>query len=177
MARVWVLSAAMILTVPSLCAAADDPLAPARAGMVECFKPDAAHKTCAEIDVYTFDAQGGIRNRQEVMLVPKPLVVATADSAVTVHDGAVCGTLDKQDYDNAAITVDGNPAPGDVATNIRNLLSDSAKADLGKESCIALVPQGDGFATRMTIGGVEKPDQASTALWVKPEEGYTLGGS
>lgn len=173
MNRIAIVFAMGLMAVPLSAAADDDPFAQARAGMVECFKPDTAHKTCEEIDTYSFDAQGGVSNRQEVMLAPKPLVVATATSIVKAHDGAICGTLDKQDFDNAAITVDGKPAPDDVAAGVRGVMRDSVAADLGKEFCVALTPRGDGFATRVTIGGVEKSD-SSTVIWVKPGDGYTL---
>jgi hypothetical protein len=64
-----------------------------------------------------------------------------------------------------------------MAAKIRAQLLDSESADAGKDICTTLMPDGDHFAARTAIGGNDRPEQTTPVIWVKPSDGYKLGGS
>jgi len=166
--------AAAILLAPLSAAADEDPLAPARGGALQCYKPDTANKTCRALAGYTFDANGGILNQAEVLLLSSPLVVIKSVSPVAMKDGAVCGPMRREDIEAATILVGGHPLSAGNASSAKARIEAALGDRLGQEFCTTYMPQGAGFTTRVTIGGVEAPDQTATVIWVQPADGYTV---
>ena len=148
-----------------------DPLAPAREGQLQCHSPDTARKTCAALAGYTFAADGTIRNQAEVMLNPTPLIVMRDEAPVVVRDGAVCGPM--TGFEDAAFTIDGQPADPAMAEMIRGQVA-AAFAQLGSEGCTTYSPQGDGFLAEAVIDGQPRPELNQPVIWVSPSDGYSV---
>lgn len=166
-----------MLAAAAIAAAPADPLAPARDGQMQCYRPDTVNRTCGQLVSYAFDGHGGIVEKQEMLLVAKPLLVMRSQSSVALRDGAVCGLMAKSDIDTATITLDGNPAPDDLVAKVRAQLLETDGADLGKEGCTSFPADGDHFAARVAIAGVDRPELTVPVIWVKPDDGYKLGGA
>ncbi|MCS6624504.1 hypothetical protein N0B44_16415 [Roseibacterium beibuensis] len=150
---------------------ADDPLAPARSGQLQCHEPKAAEKTCAALAGYTFGADGVIINHAEIMLNPAPLIVMRDDEPVVVRDGAVCGPM--SGFEDAVFTVNGQPADPQMAEMVRGQVT-AAFAALGTEGCTRYTPQGDGWLAEVSIDGQPRPEFNQTVVWVSPADGYTV---
>jgi hypothetical protein len=147
-------------------------LAPARIGDQQCYGADPVRKTCRAIGGYSFEADGRILNRAEVVLQDSPLVTMTTVSPVTVRDGAVCGPL--SGVDKAQIAVRGRPLPEVDAAPIRAQLLESMKSMLGQEVCTTYRRSGDWWIAEVTMGGVARPDMNDTLIWAPVSADYTV---
>ena len=83
----------LALTLALAAADAQDTLAPAWAGKVQCYSPDAARKTCASIGAYTRLPGGGIENRAVVLVSKSPLIVMETRTPVSQKGEAICGPM------------------------------------------------------------------------------------
>lgn len=153
-------------------APAADPLAPARIGDLQCYRPDTVRKTCRALAGYSFAADGTILNRAQVLLQESPPVTMTTVTPVTVQDGAVCGPL--EGVDKAQITFNGRRVPEADAVSIRAQIARSMGATLGQEVCTTYRRSGDWLIAQATLNGVAQPDMGDTVLWVPPSAGYTV---
>ena len=153
-------------------AAAADPLAPARAGLLQCYAPNPSAKTCQSIAGYVFKTDGTIINTAEVLVAPSPLVTMKTAEPVTVKSDAVCGAL--SDLDDAEVFVEGRPADPAVSAKVREQLLAAMAPMLGKEIC-SFYMQGNGaLAVSATLDGRSVPEMATTVLWIAPTDGYAV---
>lgn len=166
---------AAVAVAVAFTAAGADPLAEGLAGKIQCYRPNVEKKTCGALSSYSTRRDGAILNTAEVMLSSNPVVVMRTTSTVTVKGEAVCGPVRKQDIDRATITVNGSELPDDKAVAARAQIAGAFKEMFGKEVCTAYVPNGDKFTAQVTLDGKLKPEYAQTVIWVKPEDGYTVG--
>jgi hypothetical protein len=173
MNHIGVLAAVMCMIPSAVLAAPDDPLAPARAGELQCYTPDTVRKTCSALAGYTFGSDG-IDNQAEVLLSPKPLIVMKSVSPVWVRAGAVCGPLRKQDIDAATIFVFGQVASDAQAAQIRAQIEAGYGSRLGKEVCTTYTLAGDRYIAQVTIDGSQHPELSDKVIWVRQDEGYTV---
>ena len=162
----------LILAMALQAAPAVDPLAPARIGDVQCYGADPVRRTCKAMGGYSFEADGRILNKAEVVLQDSPLVTMTTVSPVTLKDGAVCGPL--SGVDKAQIAVRGRRLPESEAASIRVQLMESMKDVLGQEVCTTYRRSGDWWIAQVTMNGVARQDMSDTLLWVPPSAGYTI---
>jgi hypothetical protein len=151
---------------------APDPLAPARAGSLQCYTPRPAQKTCRAIARYTFSSDGTIVNEAAVLLSPDNFLVMKTVSPVEIRGNAVCGLLRKDDIKTAAIYMYGRKLEMDDANMVRVQVQLSLATRLGKEVCTTYEPYQDEFYARAAIDGVV--DSLDYVRWVKPDEGYTV---
>jgi hypothetical protein len=121
---------------------------------------------------YSFEADGRILNRAEVVLQDSPLVTMTTISPVTVRGGAVCGPL--SGVDKAQIAVRGRRLPEADAAPIRAQLQQSMASMLGQEVCTTFRRSGDWWIAEVTMSGVARPDMNDTLIWVPASAGYTI---
>ncbi|MDP1632651.1 MAG: hypothetical protein Q8L66_14645 [Caulobacter sp.] len=152
---------------------AADPLAPARAGWLQCHTPDRSRKTCLALAGYRFAADGAILNEAQVLLSPDPLVTLTTVSPVVVRDGAVCGPF--EGLDTASVAVRGQPADAGTTAAVRQQMIAAMAAYIGKEGCTTYAPAGDGLIGHVTLGATRRPDLDQPVLWVDPAEGWVVG--
>lgn len=171
----FVLCGAVALLTLSTAARAGDPLAPARAGKLECYLPDMAKKTCYAIASYTFNADGTIDNAADELLSPNELLELKITSRVVLKNDAVCGMLRKEDIEAATLVYKGQVLPKDKADPIIAALEQALGPLIGKEVCSTMTPDGDGFVSQATIDGVAHPELTQRGQWIGANDGYTLG--
>ncbi len=154
-----------------------DPLAPARAGKLQCHTPDKVKKTCSAIASYEAQPDGSFRNAAKVLIVPDQGISLETVTTVHVHDGAVCGTITKADLMAGKLVVSGEPLPADQAAPfLEQIAASFASAGvMDKVLCTTYRADGEVLKTELTIDGVAKPEFAQTVIWVDANDGYSLG--
>ena len=166
------LSLFLTLALQAAAPAVADPLAPARIGDLQCYRPDPVRKTCRSLAGYAFAADGKILNRAEVLLQDAPPVTMTTVTPVTIRDGAVCGPL--SGIDKAQIAFRGRRISEADAVPIRAQIQRSMADVLGQEVCTTYRRSGDWWIAEATLNGVARPDMQDTVIWVPASAGYTV---
>jgi hypothetical protein len=168
----------LLMALLALAAAAPDagPLEPARAGLLQCYGPNRANRTCNAIGAYRFEADGVIWNDARNMIMAVPEVVLYASSKVLVRDNAECAASTDLERDITAVEVDGVPLGGEIFQTVRKQIADSRQASIGDgEYCSTYHPSPDGtLRAVVTLDGVELPAFESTVLWIDPADGWAL---
>lgn len=152
----------------------NDPLAPAFAGQVQCYQPDAARKTCASIGVYERDADGTIQNTATVLLRPQPRILMRSRAPVVVKNGAICGVITERDLEAAAFSIDGEAADAANAEALRRAVRPGYAPLLNREICTAYVSKGEEMTGQVSIDGKREPALDQRVRWVAPAEGFTV---
>jgi hypothetical protein len=145
----------------------------ARDGAIECIGPNTVARTCAVISNYRILGGGIIQNDAAVHIQNDPTIIVYVTSMLQLRDGMLCERVRKATIDAARITVDGQPAPVDVSQSIKDLLWEELTHV--EEICSRYTAEGTGAVLAIYFDGVEKPDLADRVIWVRPEDGYTLG--
>jgi hypothetical protein len=160
----------LIVAAAVLGAAPEDPVAPARQGLVQCYAPDPARKTCRSIGGYSFQPDGAILNSASVLISPSPLIVMRTVAPVQIKTGAICGRISQTDVDQASFTYEGKPLEGDGAARLRGAIGGAMSPLLGHEICTAFVADGDVLSGQVSLDGVRKADMDQKVLWVSPSD-------
>lgn len=168
------LLAGIALSAVALAPANADPLAEARSGKMQCYRPDTARKTCVAMASYIFETNGTITNKAVVLISPQQMVTMTTSSSVVVKGEAVCGPMRREDIEAAEIAVNGTKLPEEQAAGVRGQLVQAISGQLGKEVCTTYLPAGDKLSARVTVDGAANPLYTQEILWVKPEDGYQV---
>lgn len=168
------LTAGIALSILVFAPANADPLAEARAGKMQCYRPDTVRKTCMAMASYIFDTNGTITNKAVVLISPQQNVTMTTTSSVAIKGEAVCGPMRREDIEAAQIAVNGTVLPDDQAAGVRAQLVQAISNQIGKEVCTTYVPAGDKLAAQVTVDGAANPLYTQDVLWVKPEDGYQV---
>lgn len=155
--------------------AAADPLAPARAGKIQCANPNVEKKTCMGLTSYKLNADGGFETTATILIAPQPPITMEVKSAGKRVDDALCATIRKEDLEAASFKMDGTPLDASTAGAIRAQIIGSITPMLGKTGCTRETPDGATARTEVTLDGVAHPEMTQRVLWVKPEDGYKLG--
>lgn len=155
-------------------AANADPLAEARTGKMQCYRPDTARKTCVALASYIFETNGTITNKAVVLISPQQMVTMTTSSSVVIKGEAVCGPMRREDIEGAEIAVNGTKLPDEQAAGVRGQLVQAISNQLGKEVCTTYVPSGDKLAAQVTVDGAANPLYTQDVLWVKADDGYQV---
>src|SRR6201989_2400368 len=87
-----------------------DPLLPAWSGQIQCYAPDTARRECNSIGAYRKGPNGVVLNEATVLILASPPVVMTTVAPVRVKDGAICGTMSREDVATSTFTVSGSAA-------------------------------------------------------------------
>jgi hypothetical protein len=157
-------------------AAGGDPLAQARTGQMQCFDPVVERHTCKSLGGYAFAQDGAILNHAQVLVAPEGPVVMAAATPVTERDGAVCGPVRAEDIDRARILFAGRALDGAQAARWKAKLKSELGEMAGAEICTRYLTDANGYFTQVTINGQAAPPQASVRMiWVRPEDGWTVG--
>ena len=167
----------VLVTSLAACApvAAADPLAPARAGQLQCYTPDPARKTCRALAGYTFEAGAGgetILNQADVLMAADPVTVVRTVSPVFVRGDAVCGRgLPLAD---AVFLIEGRPAEAAMADRLRQVFMARRAAMIGREICTRYLPLQDQLVPAVSVDGVEREPGNDRIIWVGPKDGWTV---
>jgi hypothetical protein len=152
-----------------------DPLAEARAGKLQCVTPNIETKKCLAMASYVVRPDGSFDTVITLMIAPSPLIGMETRATGKVEGEAVCSIVHKSDYAAAKFTVDGKPAD-EATTNAISAQVLPAIAPLdGKKACSRDRAEGALMIEEVTLDGVARPDMTQKFIWVKPEDGYTLG--
>lgn len=167
------LAVSALAAAPSVRAQDSDPLAPAREGRIECISPNVAARLCGVMSGYRFLEDGKIANDYVMHIQNEPVVLAYGTDTVEVRDGMVCSRIEAGEIEAIRFTVDGRRAPSDIAEELRNAF---ALALTGiDEICSRTTPDGDTARVTVFTDGVEQPELAERMIWVRRQEGYTVG--
>lgn len=170
----------MILTTLTVLTAfafgASDPLAPSRAGEIQCYEPDVELKTCKALSSYRFEADGRILNKAETVISDDPRVVLIAEGDVYIRDDAECSADPVSPDHILAVEVDGHAlSGGDLAVVSQNIATAMNEAVGEGEYCSTYHPKPDGsMLALVTVGGQPRPEFTSAVRWVRPEDGWRL---
>lgn len=166
----------MILAALAIAApAAQDPLAPARDGKVQCYTPDAERQVCRAIGAYRFEPDGRIFNDAENMLRAAPLTILRASYEIHVRDNAECTFGGLLESYIQSIEVDGVALEGEQFASMRAAVAERGREVMGSgEYCSTYHPQADGsFLARVAIDGIPRLSE-DTILWVRREDGWRV---
>jgi hypothetical protein len=166
---------ALFLVLASTSPQAADPLAPARAGKLQCANPNVEKKTCMSLTRYTVKPGGAFETATTVMIAPQPVVTMEVKSSGTVKDGALCAPIRTADFEAATFQMDGAALEATIAATIRGQVIASIAPMANKMGCTRETPDGAVARAEVTIDGVARPELTQRVLWVKPEDGYKLG--
>lgn len=159
-------------------AAPPDPLAPARAGLIECEDIDEAAKTCSELAEYVPRADGLFDLTSRKVLSQNPHVVWIYRSTVFVEADKICAKLTTPDFDMMTFEIDGKQAGAEQAMQLRNVLRSGWPEIADKTSCMKLVQTKTGLVSEYYLDGLIQIQDGRTPMkWVKPDEGYNLLGA
>ncbi len=154
-------------------ATSGDPLAPALAGQVQCFDPDPASHTCRSMASLHRNPDGTWATAVTTMPDPaQPLTLEIA-STVAVRNGAVCGTVQRDQVMAGHLHYFGKPVPADHALPVLAQIADALGGAIGREHCTVYVAAPGGLIARPAIGGApvaNAPEQR--LIWVRSDSGY-----
>lgn len=153
---------------------ATDPLAPARAGQLQCYSPDTAKKTCNSLAGYTDNGDGTFTNTVTVLLSSQPAITLSNATMVRVIDGAVCGTISQRDIAAGTVSVDGQVLPSEQAQFVLAAVSNALDKVIDHEICTTYEPVGEGLVAHGSLDGVARSDLDQPIIWVAPSDGYTV---
>ena len=153
-----------------------DPLAPARAGQVQCYEPDITQKTCESIGAYRFEPDGRIFSKAELVIDDDVRIAMIAESEVYIRDGAECASEPLAPEQILSIEIDGEALAGDDLDTLRQDLVTALNEALGDgEFCSTYHPKPDGsMVVLSTVAGEPRADLTSTARWVRRADGWRL---
>ena len=151
-----------------------DPLAPAATGMLQCYEPDVAKRSCRSLAGYRKRPDGKYDNTATVLVSSAPLVIVDTVTAVEIDAGAVCGTIRKQDIDVAGISLEGQKLGESEAVGIRQLIAGGLATIIDHRICTTYLPAGSGYVARATIEGSSTPPVEQKMIWVAPTDGYKV---
>lgn len=151
-----------------------DALAPARAGQLQCYAPNTAHKTCQSLAGYAFAADGTINNSADTLILQQPAIVMRTNVPVIVRSGAVCGPIRAEDLQGATFTIDGAPATAQQTETMRAQLAQQMAGILNVDICTTYVADGDGFRAEASFNGAPRPDLNQHVIWVGANDGWTV---
>jgi hypothetical protein len=162
----------LLLAALLAAAAADDPLAPARAGKVQCYSPDEMARTCRSIAGYRQTGPDTYDNSALILVAPAPLTLLRTITPVTIKDGAVCGALRSEDVTAGVVLVDGTPLDETKAASIKAKVAHGLAPFAGKTICTRYVGDGDHVVAKVTIDGKAQDGFDQDVLWIAPDAGY-----
>ncbi|MBX3478446.1 MAG: hypothetical protein KF910_12605 [Brevundimonas sp.] len=163
----------MLMTLMMLALVQDaDPLAPGRAGKVQCYDPVVAEKTCRAIGAYRFGPGDEIWNESQSLLGASPRIVLTGRTRVWVRDGAECARNQNHADEIVGIQVNGVALEDGQYETVRAQIGAALETAMGGgELCSTYHANDDGsLRATVTVGGVDRPEFESTVLWVDPAE-------
>jgi hypothetical protein len=152
-----------------------DPLAPARAGQVQCGLPDAARKSCRSIGSFFVRPDGKYDNKVVQLLSVDPFITLESLGPVEVKGDAVCSALTPQMMDEAAYLLGGSrPLDANQMGVIRPLLDQQLAPLYGREVCTTYASVGERIVGRVSIAGERQPARDLAFIWVPAGDGWKV---
>lgn len=157
-----------------------DPLAPARAGKIQCHEPDPAARTCRIMTWYEVRADGRARSRSISAINDEMGIAAEARMDLTPEGGGMCGTVD--DAYMASYRLVRNRAPFAAVDNkqLTILYREGLLAALWnrKHCAFNFARDADDIGLDVsTVDGQFAGEMMGQFSWVDPKAGYRLKAS
>lgn len=149
-----------------------DPLAPAAAGQLQCYKPDTTRKTCHSIAEYTAKGDGTYTNTATVLVSKSPLVVLRSATPVHEAGGAVCGNISADDISASTLIVNGQEMPAEQAAPLLTMGVSALDKVIGHDICTTYSGPNSDLTATATLDGEARPDLTQHVMWVSPSDGY-----
>jgi hypothetical protein len=149
-----------------------DVLAPARAGQLLCFAPNALRRTCSALASYTLREDGAYVSQAQILIAREPVIIMIIASLVAVRDNAVCGPMTSRHVERALFAIDGQRASDDNAVYLREQVT-AMPGFLGNDVCTRHVTAANGLRAEYTNNGASSGEGVQM-LWVRPDEGYRV---
>lgn len=169
--RAAILACSLALSVCSAAVsfAQDDlgALAPARAGLVQCYSPSERELTCTAMTSYEFRANGEIESLTIGPFPGRSEVTMRLAGLVSERDGVVCGSIRDVDVNGATYELRGQPVPNEEAVELREALMVTARPQV----CANLE------GTTQTSRGMYREqsfEYTDHVIWVRPDDGYRV---
>lgn len=163
---------AMIATAAAMAAPAQNPLARAEAGQVQCYRPDVTRKTCQSIASYIRTGETTYDNRT-IVAVSNDATLETHTPAVRRGD-AVCSYIRAEDMMAGILRLHGAVVLPNAAKPVLEKIAKSVAPFAGKEICTRYEPSAADFTAKVSIARTYRPDQDVEILWIGPSDGYTV---
>ncbi len=151
-----------------------DPLAPAQSGMVQCYDPDSVSRTCRSIAAYRRSRDGAWTNIATILADPNLPVTLEMEIPVAVRDGAVCGTLRREDVLGAKLAMLDRTVPPGRALPLLTQIADAMAGVIDREVCTRYVPAPGGLVARAHISGISAVFPEQRVIWVRSDAGYRV---
>ena len=153
-------------------AASENPLTKAEHGLIQCYRPDVSKKTCQSIASYRRTGPETFDNKAIIPLGNGASL--ETHTPVTLKDGAVCGLIRAEDVMAGTLRMGQTVVAAEQAKPILDRVAQGLASFAGKEVCTRYEPTGEDFTAKVTIAGVERPDQSVTVKWIGAADGYTV---
>lgn len=151
-----------------------DVLAPARAGLVQCYEPNELRKTCQSIAAYRQIQGARYVNQATVAVSPNGPVTLETVTEVVIRNDAVCGSIKSDEIAGGTLRMAGRPLDEDSARPLLERVRQSMAPLIGKEICTAYSPFKGALVTDVTIDGLAMPNGRQRVKWIKATDGYTV---
>jgi hypothetical protein len=152
-----------------------DYLANIRAGKLLCAGPDAATKTCSNLESYVLANDGTVADTGETLLAPNPVVTLETTSTVRVDGTNLCGMLELADLQKGKVRVNGELLPADRNAIAIGKIVDAVGSIVGHKVCESLHVDGGVLTKSGTIEGIDTKIPDKAVAWVSPSDGYKVG--
>ncbi|UKK83454.1 hypothetical protein L7H23_12885 [Sphingopyxis sp. BSN-002] len=154
-----------------------DPLAPARAGKIQCHEPDTEGHTCRIMTWFSEGADGRVQARQITALADKPSLAAELNIALTREGAGFCGVVNESYM--AGFRIVSGSAPYAPADNKRYaiLYREGLLATLwNRKTCsYAFARPGDDMQLEVgTVDGEFAGELMASYIWIDPGAGWRL---
>ena len=163
-----------MLIVALWMAAASNPLALAEQGLVQCWHPDSAKKTCRTIASYRKTGPREYDNVALLPLSPDGRVTIETHTPVVLKGYAVCGPIRIHDAAAGILRKDGKIVPQAIAQPILNKVAQSVASLDGLETCTRYEASGPDFIAKVSVSGKYSSDLDSAVKWISLADGYTV---
>ena len=151
---------------------APGPLVNAEMGMLQCYRPDDAQKTCQSIASYRKTGPGTYDNGAEI--AASDGVTLETHTPVVIKGDAVCGTIRRQDILAGTIRVGGEPLDAKSAKPLLARIAQAIASVTTAEICTRYEPTDTGFTAKIFFAGAYQPGRDETVKWIRVDEGYTV---
>jgi len=155
---------------------AEDPLAPAWAGQVQCYVPDVRRRECKSIGAYERVGSRAVLNQATVLVSSTPPVVVTTVAPVWIKEGRVCGLMGQDDIWRSAFSVSGAAATAEQEAALKRQMVLAMQPLFGKEVCTVVTKGAGKSIGRAWVDGVRRPQMDQPVLWVPKSAGYKVPG-
>lgn len=172
--RTFAISAALLVAAPAAAQIVEDPLAPAREGLLQCHAPDLARKTCMAIVAYQITGDRIVAPAEMLVSYDGPIIMSQR-TIVYVKGSAVCGVVTPSDYTTARYTIGGRAMPAQQAQQLAAQIVNGNPL-LNTELCTSYRRSGSMLRAESTAGGRRIPEVDMDVIWVRRSEGFRLGG-